>query len=62
MFDWFSENFLKANAGKCHLIASFKVLVDIHISDTKVTSESMVKVLVIYIDNCLKLDCYARQL
>ena len=62
MFDWFSENFLKANAGKCHLIASFKVLVDIQISDTKVTSESRVKVLVIYTDNCLKLDCCARQL
>ena len=25
MFDWFSENFLKANADKCYLIASFKV-------------------------------------
>ena len=27
MFDWFSENFLKANADKCHLIASSKVCV-----------------------------------
>ena len=62
MFDWFPENLLKANAGKCHLIAGSKVLVDIQISDTKVTSESRVYVLVIYIDNCLKLDCYGRQL
>ena len=29
MFDWFSENFLKANADKCHLIASSKVPVHI---------------------------------
>ena len=29
MFDWFSENFLKANADKCHLIASSKVPVRI---------------------------------
>ena len=32
MFDWFSENFLKANADKCHSIASSKVPVDIQIS------------------------------
>ena len=43
MFDWFSEKFLKANADKCHLIASSKVPVDIQIPDIKVTSESRVK-------------------
>ena len=40
MFGWFSENFLKANADKCHLITSCKVSVDIQISDIKVTTES----------------------
>ena len=29
MFDWFSKNFLKANADKCHLIPSSKIPVDI---------------------------------
>ena len=29
MFDWFSENFLKTNAVKCHLIASSNVPADI---------------------------------
>ena len=43
IFDWFSENFLKANADKCHLIASSKVPVDIQISDIKGTSESRVE-------------------
>ena len=53
MFDWFSENFSKVNADKCHLIASSKVPVDIQISDIKVTSESRVKLLDIHTDNRL---------
>ena len=62
MFDWFSENFLKANADKCHLIASSKVPVNIQISDIKVTSESKVKLLGIYIDNRMNFDYHASQL
>ena len=62
MFDWFSENFLKANADKCHLIDSFKVPVDIQISDIKVTSESRVKCLGIHIYNRLNFDYHVSQL
>ena len=62
MFDWFSENFLKTNADKCHLIASSKVPVDIQISDIKVTSESRVKLLGIHIDNRLNFDYHVSQL
>ena len=62
MFDWFSENFLKANADKCHLIASSKVPVDIQISDIKVTSESRVKLLGIHIDSRLNFDYHVSQL
>ena len=51
MFDWFSEIFLKASADKCHLIASSKVTVDIHISNIKITSEPRVNLLGINIDN-----------
>ena len=51
MFVWFSETFSKAYADKCHLIASSKVPVDIHISDIGVTSETRVNLLGIYIDN-----------
>ena len=61
MFDWFSENFLKANADKCHLIASSKVPVHIQISDIKVT-ESRVKLLGIHIDNRLNFDYRVSQL
>ena len=62
MFDWFLENFLKASADKYHLIASFKVSVNIQISDIKVTSESGVKLLRIHIDNRLNFDYYVSQL
>ena len=56
MFDWFSENFLKANAGKCHLIAGSKLLVDIQITNIKVTNESRVKLLGIHVDYRLNFD------
>ena len=56
MFDWLSENSLKGNADKCHLIASSKVPVDIEISDIKVTSESRVTLLAIHKDNRLSFD------
>ena len=58
----FSENFLKANADKCHLIVSSKVPVDVLISDIKVTSESKAKLLGIYVDNRLNFDYQVSQL
>ena len=61
MLDWFSENFLKANADKCHLIASCKIPVDIQISDIKVTSESRVKRLGTHIDNRLNFDYHVKK-
>ena len=62
MFDWFSENILKSNFDKCHLIASSKVQVGIQISDIKVTSESRVKLLGIHIDHRLNFDYDVIQL
>ena len=62
MSDWFSGNFLKASADKCHLIASSKVPVDIQISNIKVTSESTVKRLGINMHNRLNFDYHVSQL
>ena len=62
MFDWFLENFLKANADKCHLIGSSKVPVDIQISNIKVTNECKVKLLGIHIDSRLNFDYHVSQL
>ena len=56
MFVWFSKSFLKANAEKCHLIASSKILVGTQISTIKATSESRVKLFGIYKDNRLNFD------
>ena len=62
MIYYFSENFLKANADKCYLIASSKVQVDIQISDIKVTSKTRVKPLGIRIDHRLNFDYHVNQL
>ena len=56
MSDCFSENILKTNADKCHLIASSKVPVNFQISNIKGTSESWVKLLDIHIENRLNFD------
>ena len=53
---------LKANADKCHLIASSKVSVDIQISDIKVTSEPSVKLSGIHIGIRLNFDYHVSQL
>ena len=54
MFDWSSENILKDDSHKCHLIAGSRVLVNIQISDVKVTSESRIKLLGIYVGHICK--------
>ena len=43
MFHWFSTNNLVTNAGKCHLLTSFKTPVDIHISDTEIFNKESIK-------------------
>ena len=62
MFDWFSENFLKTNADKYHLIVSSKVPVDTQMCDIKVTNESRVILLDIDIDNRLDFDYHVSRL
>ena len=57
MFDWSSENFLKANPD-----VSTKAPVDTQIFNIKVTSESRVRLLGIHIDNRLNFDYHGSQL
>ena len=45
LFHWFSENHLVANAGKCHLLTSSNLLVDIRITNTKTSNVERVKLL-----------------
>ena len=45
LFEWFSANHLLVNSGKCHLLTSFNLPVDIRITNTKVFNEERVKFL-----------------
>ena len=45
LFSWFSANHLVANAGKCHLLTSSNLPVDIRITNTKISNVDRVKLL-----------------
>ena len=45
LFFWFSANHLVANAGKCHLLTSSNLPVDIRITNTKISNVERVKLL-----------------
>ena len=45
LFYWFSANHLVANAGKCHLLTSSNLPVDIRITNTKISNVERVKLL-----------------
>ena len=46
MFYWFSTNKLVANAGRCHILTSSKMPVDVHISNTEILNKEKFKLLV----------------
>ena len=54
IFDWFTKNFLKGNADKCHLISSSKTLVENEVSNITVTSEEKLKLSGIILVNSAK--------
>ena len=45
LFSWFSANHLVANAGKCHLLTSSNLPVDIRITNIKISNVERVKLL-----------------
>ena len=53
IFYWFTKNFHKGNADKCHLITSSKAHVEMEVSNIAVISEEKVKLLGIYINSRL---------
>ena len=50
IFEWFHNNWLKSNAGKCNLIASYTSPVEIPIENTIISSVKRVKLLGVHID------------
>ena len=62
IFNWFKKNFLKGNAGKCHLITSSKTPVGTEVANITIMSEEKVKLLRIRIDNRLNFNYHITQL
>ena len=62
LYQWFPPNYLVANAGKCHLLTSFKITNNIAISNTNVSSEQKVKLLGINLERRLNFDYHVNTL
>ena len=62
LFQWFSENYLLANAEKCHLLTSSKTPQDITIFNTKIPSKENVKLLGINLEGRLNFDLHVSTL
>ena len=56
IFAWFTNNHMKVNSGKCHILLSTKNLIDLHLEGVCITSSSCKKLLGIIIDSDLKFD------
>ena len=62
LLQWFSSNYLVANAEKCHLLTSSKITNNIAISNTNVSSEQKVKLLGINLESRLNFDYHMNAL
>ena len=62
LFSWFSANHLVANAGKCHLLTSSNLPVDIRITNTKISNVDRVKLLGVNFEGRLNFDYHVNTL
>ena len=62
IFEWFHNNWLKSNAGKCNLITSSTSPVEIQIENTIISSVKRVKLLGVHIDGRLDFDYHVNQI
>ena len=62
IFEWFHNNRLKSNAGKCNLITSSTSPVEIQIENTIISSVKRVKLLGVYTDGRLDFDYHVNQI
>ena len=62
LFHWFSENHLVANAGKCHLLTSSNLPVDIRVTNSKISSVERVKLLGVNFEGRLSFDYHVDTL
>ena len=61
IFEWFHNNRLKSNAGKCNLIISSTSPVEIEIENTIIFSVKRVKLVGVHIDGRLDFDYHVNQ-
>ena len=62
LFSWFSANHLVANAGKCHLLTSSNLPVDIRITNTKISNVERIKLLGVNFEGRLNFDYHVNTL
>ena len=62
LFNWFSDNFLKANPGKCHLLINADENVTLKIKNEIITSNSNQKLLGILFNNIFDFDEHVTSL
>ena len=62
LFKWFSDNQMKSNSDKCHLIVSTNGTTEIQIGDSVIKSSSTEKVLGVNIDCKLNFDSHVKHL
>ena len=62
LFEWFSNNFLKANAGKCHLILSTDEPFLVNIDNEVIKNSNNKKLLAINLNNRLDFDTHAANI
>ena len=62
LFKWFSDNQMKGNTDKCHLLLSKDESSEIHIGDSIIESSTCEKLLAIKIDSKLRFDDHIQDL
>ena len=61
-FSWFTNNHMKINPGKCHILWSTKNPIDVHLEGACITSNSCEKLLGITVDSDWKFDKHISDL
>ena len=62
LFEWFSNNFLKANADKCHLILSTDELFSVNIDNEVIKNSNNKKLLGINLNNRMGFDTHVANI
>ena len=56
LFEWFHDNYLKANSGKSHVMLTIDNKLKINVKDSLISNEKMVKLLGVTVDNKLSFE------